>query len=208
MPKLGYIRKSREPKRRFILFCEGENTEPQYFSALKQRHENALIDVEIVRGVGVPMTIAKKAIEYGKSVNSKQKKDSFEENDQIWAIFDRDEHPKYSDAVSDCEQNGINVGRSNPCFEVWLILHEQEFDAYIDRHQVQKILGELRPEYCKHGAKSPNCEEMVTRVDVAEKRSKKQLARRKMEGNPYGNPSTTVGLLTREIRKAAKLSSP
>ena len=62
-PKLRRGRQSREPKRRFILFCEGEKTEPQYFYALKQIHTDALITVEIVPGVGVPRTIAEKAIE-------------------------------------------------------------------------------------------------------------------------------------------------
>ena len=62
-PKLGRDRQNREPKQRFILFCEGENTEPQYFNALKWIHTDALITVEIVPGVGVPMTIDEKVIE-------------------------------------------------------------------------------------------------------------------------------------------------
>ena len=87
-------------------------------------------------------------------------------------------------------------------------MHEQDFDAYQDRLQVQKKLGELRPEYKIHGAKAPDCKEMVTRVEKAEQRSKKQLEDRQKDGNPYGNPSTTVGLLTRAIRETGELSSP
>ena len=84
-PKLGRDRQSREPKRRFILFYEGENTEPQYFNALKRIHTDALIRVEVVPGVGVPMTIAEKVIERAKFENlgrSQGVNDSFEENGQ------------------------------------------------------------------------------------------------------------------------------
>ena len=35
-----------------------------------------------------------------------------------------------------------------------------------------------------------------------------QLRRRENEGSPYGNPSTTVGRLTREIRAADELARP
>lgn len=202
---LRYGRRNREPKRRFILFCEGENTEPQYFDAFRLICKNALVDVEIVPGVGVPMTIAEKAIERARSEGFgrfRRNKELFEKNDQIWAIFDRDAHPNFNNAVNECEQNDIKVGRSNPCFELWLILHEQDYDAHQGRHQVQKLLGELRPEYNKKGAKAPDFQEMVTRVGEAEGRSKKQLEDREKDGNPYGNPSTTVGLLTRAIREA------
>ncbi len=138
----------------------------------------------------------------------RRNRELFEKVDQIWAIFDRDAHPNFNNAVNECEQNGIKVGHSNPCFELRLILHEQDFDSQLGRHQVQKKLGELRPEFDKNSAKAPDCEEMVTRVEEAEERSKKQLEDRRKDGNPYGNPSTTVGLLTRVIREADKLSSP
>jgi hypothetical protein len=50
-----------EPRRRFIIFCEGKNTEPTYFQALKHGTRKALIEVEITGGCGVPYTIAEKA---------------------------------------------------------------------------------------------------------------------------------------------------
>ena len=65
-PKLRHSKKLREPKRRFILFCEGKNTEPQYFKALKRVRSSTLIALEIVPDVGAPMTIAEKAIERAK----------------------------------------------------------------------------------------------------------------------------------------------
>ena len=88
--------------------------------------------IEVIPGAGVPRTVAQKAIEYARSHRSK---DSFEENDQVWAVFDRDEHPNFGDAVVRCKESGIGVARSDPCFELWLILHKRDYDRPCDRHE-------------------------------------------------------------------------
>ena len=56
-------RKSKiEPKVRFVLFCEGKNTEPAYFRAIKKRWAGSLVEIDTRAGVGVPDTIAQAAI--------------------------------------------------------------------------------------------------------------------------------------------------
>ena len=217
-PNLRRKRHSLEPKRKFILFCEGEKTETEYFKAIGRICSSTLIAVETHGGVGVPYTIAEKAVERARALGlapksrGKGKKDSYEERDQVWAVFDRDDHPRFDEAVRECEKQNVGVGRSNPCFELWLILHEQDYDKPNDRHAMQKALAKLRPEYKLNGAKTPDCEDLVKRVEAAEQRGAKQLQNRESGGDPYGNPSTTVGRLTRAIREAdllaAKKSSP
>ena len=195
---------TREPKTRFVLFCEGSNTEPAYFSAVRRLWIGTLIEIETRAGVGVPITIAERAIEFAEQDRSRRlrQENSFEEDDRVWAVFDRDEHERYEEAVNLCEQKGIGVARSNPCFEVWLILHETDYDRPDGRHAVQRTLARLRPEYDRQGRKMPDCEEMVARLPEAEARGRVQLRRRVEEDAPFGAPSTTVGELTREIREA------
>ena len=196
----------REPKRRFVLFCEGARTEPAYFNAIKRSCGSTLIAVEIVGAAGVPMTIAKKAIEEAK--RRRRKRDSFEEDDEIWAVFDRDQHPDFKNAVKQCEQHDIGVARSDPCFELWLILHERDYGRPCDRREVQRELERLHPEYDGGGSKTPDCADMVHRVEEAEKRAEAQLHLRKEQGAPFGNPSTTVFRLTRAIRDADERAKP
>ena len=196
---------SREPKRRFTLFCEGRNTEPAYFDAIKRAYPSALIEIRIESGAGVPHTIAEKAAAFARK--TRRKKDSFEEGDEVWAVFDRDQHPRFQEAVALCKQKGIEVARSNPCFEVWLILHEQDYAKPNSRHQVQRVLQNLRPEYNKKGSKILYFDDLVTRVEVAEQRGEKLLKRSEKGGEPYGNPSTTVGRLCRAIREAHQKAS-
>ncbi|MDE0332467.1 MAG: RloB family protein [Nitrospinae bacterium] len=209
-PNLRRRRHRREPKCRFIVLCEGKKTEPAYFEAVKYAYRDTLVEVETYPAVGVPYTIAEKAIEYarvlGLDPRSRRKKNSFEENDQVWAVFDRDEHPRFDEAVALCERFGVHIGRSNPCFELWLILHEQDHNRAENRHEMQKIFESLRPEYKKDSAKTPDCVNLVSRVEKAEERSERQLQNHEQGGSPYGNPSTTVGRLTRAIREAAKLA--
>ena len=94
------------------------------------------------------------------------------------------------------------VARSNPCFELWLILHERDFDAMLDRHQIQAELARIRSDYDKDGSKTLDFDDLVKRVSEAEDRAARQLARRGEERIPYNNPSTTVGMLTNAIRVA------
>ena len=207
MPHLKRRKHRREPKRRFYVFCEGEKTEPTYFTAVKAAYSNALIEMKMFPGAGVPDTIAAAAAKLARSLGlnprGRKPKSSFEEKDEVWAIFDRDEHPNFNGAVDRCHQAGVSVGRSNPCFEVWLILHEKEYNRPDDRKGVQVHLGEVRAEYDRHRAKIPDCADLVTRVQTAEDRAEKQLKLREEERSPYGRPSTTVGQLTRAIRNAA-----
>jgi RloB-like protein len=198
----------REPKRRFIVFCEGARTEPAYFAALRRTCADALIEVQTIAPAGVPYTLAQSAAErareLGLSRSSRKALDSFEERDEVWAVFDRDEHPRYMDAVGLCEAVGVGVGRSNPCFEVWLILHEGDFDRPDDRHAVQVHLRAVRPEYDPAKGKTPDCANLIARVEQAEMRAEAQLARRHAEGSAHGRPSTTVWRLTQAIRSAAQ----
>ena len=150
------------------------------------------------------MTVAKRAVKEA----GRAKPDSFEEGDQVWAVFDRDKHPRFGEAVALCREHGIGVASSDPCFELWLILHEREYDRLCGPDEAQKELASLRPEYDRRGAKTVDCDDLANRVEEAEERAEAQLQRRTEEGAPFGNPSTTVGRLTHEIRKAADLFSP
>lgn len=200
------------PKRRFILFCEGKKTEPAYFAAISRASSNAMIEVISYPGVGVAYTVAEKASQYAKTNKKKRrgrsKKMSFGKYDQVWAVFDRDDHPRFDEAIDLCQSHGINIARSNPCFELWLILHETDYNKPNSRHKVQKFLHELRPEYNRKGSKTPDCEDLVGRVKDAEKRAETQLRNRELDGCPFGNPSTTVGRLTQAIREASEGSLP
>lgn len=202
----------REPKRKFYLFSEGK-TEKDYFLAL-QRHCDALIDVVVENPGSNPKTLALAAIEFASKEGlgrdgdqpAEQKPDSYEEFDQVWIVFDRDEHPPahVNDALQKCQSRGIGIARFNPCFELWLILHEEDYDRAGGRHAVQAHYRTLRQEYDPSRGKTANWPEVLPRIRDAERRAKSQLRRREEEGNAFGEPSTTVCDLTEAIHTAAE----
>ena len=196
---------TRAPKRKFIIYSEGKNTEPDYFRAVRRDLLGALIDIEVIDAVGVPMTIAEKACErFEEMRRGRRRKSSFEEGDQVWAVFDRDEHPRVAEAIKQCEVSKVGVAFSDPCFEIWLLLHFVDFDRPDDRHKVQAELAKLCGSYDPKGKKSANFADFMASVEEAERRAEQQLARRNEEGDPPRRPFTTVFKLTREMRKAHK----
>jgi len=193
-------RATRAPKARFVIYCEGANTEPRYFRALAALYgNNPLVKPEPV--LGDPLRLAEAAIEHA---GNRRRRNSFEENDQVWAVFDRDLHTNFDGAIKLCEQHDVPVGRSNPCFELWLILHDQEFDRQHESRDVCRHLQTLNPGYDPDGSKECSWDRLGDRVLDAERRARRQLALREQEGDPHGRPSTTVGTLTGEIRMASE----
>lgn len=191
-------------RRKITIFCEGKNTEPTYFKVLRDAYASESLTLEIFGGIGVPFTIASKAVARAKgnraAFPARRTDVETAKSDEVWAVFDRDEHPRYEEALSLCRAHGVHVARSNPCFELWLILHEQDYDRPNSRRGVQSELQRLRPEYRVRKGKTPDCHDLVKRVIAAEERAQRQLRNRELDGLPFGNPSTTVGLLSRQIR--------
>ncbi len=199
---------SRQAKRRYEVFCEGKLTEIDYIAALRRKYEaNTLVEMIMHPAAGVPLTLADKAIaarRLRRRQARQQASSSYEQYDQIWVVFDRDLHPNYQEAVNKCEQNGIFVARSNPCFELWLVLHKQDYDGLDNHHEMQKRLVGLCPEYDPDKSKTVNCDDMMVSTELAERRAKAQLKRRENEGEPIRPPYTTFFEFTQSLRSAAR----
>ncbi len=65
------------------------------------------------------------------------------EFDEIWCVFDVDAHPDLNSAVSEARDAGIRTAVSNPCFELWLVLHVQDWTAEVHRHEIQRRATDL-----------------------------------------------------------------
>ena len=195
-------------RQRFILISEGKNTELAYFEALKAHYPSALIAIEYVGPAGTPISIKSKVAARMAELRQEQRNNPSAKADTVWAVFDRDKHDYIDEAIAGCKSAGGQVAYSNPCFEVWLILHHEDYHAADDHSQIQKRYQKLDPDYVHNGSKTPNCAMLIDKVEAAEQRGENQCKRREEEGKPLGRPCTTVYKLTRAIREAAKASQP
>lgn len=69
--------------------------------------------------------------------------------DEIWCVFDRDDHEKIDEAINMAKDNGILVAFSNPNFELWFLKHYADQTGYIDRKSVIQKLKRYMPGYTK-----------------------------------------------------------
>jgi hypothetical protein len=193
--KLG----TKSPKFLIIAFCEGKNTEPEYLKSFAKHYGNGLVRVEPVAPAGVPLTIVEKAVIRKKELDAKKKTDSFDSLYEVWAVFDRDEHPNIPQAIDLARGNNVHTAISNPCIEIWPLLHFTFHKSYIHRHALQRELAKYMTSYRPNGSKIIDYELIKNHFNSAKSRAESQLADHEATDNPYGNPSTTFYKLLERI---------
>jgi hypothetical protein len=188
----------REPKPIILIICEGQNTEPQYFDGFKRSCRNPRVEILIAREHGVPRTLVETAKERKKTAEAEAKRTG-DENlgyDSVWCVFDVDEHPHIPDARQMARDNGIELAISNPCFELWLILHFRESPGMRNRHKLREMLVKHVPGYDKnvdYAYYADGYPQAVTRAQ-------RLAIVAANTGMPGRNPSTDVYKLTEIIR--------
>lgn len=138
---------------RILIVCEGSKTEPNYFGEIRQAYRLHTASVQVhPSALGTdPVQVvqyAKELFEFGDKNKGIQPR-AFE---QVYAVFDRDDHRSYFTALSMAESlNGKlkNDGKqqvrfqaiaSVPSFELWLLLHYEDIQHPIHRDEVLRRL--------------------------------------------------------------------
>jgi len=122
------------------VLSEGAVTEPAYLVQWARRSRNTHID--FAESGMAPLSLVQRAREHQRT-NQKRGSTRRGDFDEIWCIFDVDEHPNLQQAIAEARQSEIYVALSNPCFELWLILHQQDQTASLDRHKAQRLSTSL-----------------------------------------------------------------
>jgi hypothetical protein len=147
---------------RILVVTEGSKTEPLYLEEIRAAHQLHSANVEVQPGqLGTaPIQVvryAQQLFEEGdlhKGIRPK----SF---DQIYAVFDRDDHDSYFNALDlaqsldgklrndDKQSVSFKAIASIPSFELWLLLHYEDIQAPIHRDEVMTRLKQHIPGYEK-----------------------------------------------------------
>lgn len=106
-----------------VIAAEGYETENIYFEAMKTCLRAANVHVEILRrdndGDSSPMHVYEQVRGFMNEYN-------IEDDDELWIVADRDRwtNKMLSGIARFCAQNkNLHFCVSNPCFELWLLLH-------------------------------------------------------------------------------------
>jgi hypothetical protein len=142
----------RQPRPLILIVCEGQVTEKEYFVGFKNACHNPRVEIEFHPDQGVPKTLVEMARERKKRAERDAKREG-DDNiafDEVWCVFDIDEHPNIPDAVQMARDNGILLAISNPAIELWLLLHFRDHPGMKGRRQVGKLLKAFDTNYDKH----------------------------------------------------------
>lgn len=192
---------TRHVRKTLRVFCEGERTEPEYLDALKR--EPAVREAAVVRialAGGVPLTLVKRAVDERSRALSEN-----DEIDEFWCVFDVEwpvNHPHLLEAIALAKANDISLAISNPCFEVWLVLHLKEHGAWLDTDQAEK----LRHQLDKSTDKGLYPANYMPHVGKAAARAA-QLEERHRQNDtslPDDNPSSGMHLLVSSVQVPAE----
>lgn len=166
------IRPDRSRPRKTIIrvLAEGKVTETNYIDVLKQKYRGS-IEIEVMKGDAG--SSPKILVALARNYRKRQDKNN-PEFDEIWCIFDVDQHPNLESVIQEARGSNINIAISNPCFEIWLVLHYQNQTSHINRRDIQKMAKQLGILKGKHlsedGANTvrENYEEAKTRAQRLE----------------------------------------
>jgi hypothetical protein len=186
------------PRRRILVVCEGKETEPRYFGELQREVRNPRVHVEIAREGGDPLNIVQAAVALRDSArrDAKRQQDDNLLWDEVWGVFDVDEHRRLAEAKRLAAENGVCLAVSNPCFELWALLHFQDQRAHIERWRVRGALQRHMIGYDK----TLDFTKMHTGYQAAVRRANALDREAEQHGDPERNPTTGVPRLTELIR--------
>ena len=111
--------------RLIVIAAEGKDTERIYFEALAKKYTNPRVHVHILKrkkeeqNNSSPEHVLKQLVDY-------EKQYELESDDELWLVVDRD---RWTDAMLSnvatkwAQSYYLHISLSNPCFELWLLLH-------------------------------------------------------------------------------------
>jgi len=206
---LSHGRASGPPRRRpskaallpeLLVFVEGLRTEEIYLTYWHRQYRDR-VRVEIDDYRGGPLQLVERAVEAQRIEARDARKGRGRAHDQIWCMFDRDAHPNFAQAIDLAEKHGINLAISNPCLELWFILHFEDHASYLERYAAQRRAEELL------GSSKVLTESALTALaggyDEARRRAVKLDEKHAGDGSPpRSNPSSGVWRLIDLLRNA------
>jgi len=135
----------REPQSKLVIVSEGEKTELKYFKNYRKRG----CGLEI-KTPNTSRTDPLGLVKYAERQIRKYELEP-EGDDEVWCVFDVDENEeKIHDAVEKASESGIDIALSNPCFEIWFLLHFKFRDTRLTCDDAIEELKEYIPNYSKN----------------------------------------------------------
>jgi hypothetical protein len=181
-----------------LIFTEGAKTETSYLTSWSRRYSTK-VRVSVDDFHGAPLQLVEHAVAIRIADRKAERKGKGRAWDQIWCMFDTDEHAHMNDAFQLAVAHDIGIALSNPCVELWFILHLQDYRAYVER-DVIKALAHTRLGWQGQALSSAVCDVLTNAYPDAKERASDLQAWHIGNGSPSTeNPSSGVWQLIDQV---------
>ena len=137
---------TRHPLKAYLIACEGICTEPNYINGLVRFEKS---NRRIAEGTVVKIASHQHSNPCG-VLEDLLGTPNISSYDECWIVIDRDEtelkgkgfgghsEKDFYKALDKSKKFGVEVACSNPCFELWIVLHFEFRDTACSRDDIQK----------------------------------------------------------------------
>jgi RloB-like protein len=150
----------KKPKRlpipRVLIVSEGSESEPNYFNEIRKEKR---IPVDYIRAIHSNEGTQPLKVIDGALVEFKKKQ---KEYDHIFVVFDCDDHPDFLNAINKANAMSHSFNNASgekvsfvpiysvPCFELWILLHNELVHTVMHRDEALRRVKRLIPDYQKN----------------------------------------------------------
>jgi hypothetical protein len=193
----GYrrIHGHKPPGKVVAIVCEGRETEPKYFCALRQKFRLSTLNIRIIPGKGAPISVVNSAIDEKKK----------QEADEVWGVLDTEclsENPSLNAAIAKARKAKVNLAISNPSFEYWYFIH---FDTSSRPFSSGQEMKKALRTYISNYEESTDVFTILDGLTSQAIKNAEILRQRSYESwDTFPNPSTSVDKLVQEIIEMGK----
>ncbi|MET8956452.1 RloB family protein [Streptomyces sp. NPDC004533] len=119
-----------------MVVCGAKTTEYDYLKGFKSHFRRRNLSVQVTKKPGSPLQVVQYAVKRWGGAGG--------EFDGVWCVVDVDQFQDLDEALLCAAQNDVELVISNPCFEIWLLLHHIDHRKWVrDYNAVKPLLQQF-----------------------------------------------------------------
>jgi hypothetical protein len=182
-----------------LIFTEGKSTEPTYFTHWHRQHRDRILVQIAPHSFTSPLQLVQAAISQKARDTKEAKRGRGDAFDEYWCVFDVDEHPRIPEALNLATAHDIKIAISNPCIELWFLIHFEDQTSYLTRQQAQRRSKQHLK--CGKLLDQAALQSLEARYEAAKNRAVQLAEKHDGDGSPhYENPSSGLWKIIDAIR--------
>ena len=128
-----------------VIASEGAVTEVNYFQGVKSKIEESRINIEVLSRVESAHSGAERVI---RQLDKYKRESGIGKSDQLCLVLDRDSQSltekNLARVAKECDSKGYILALSNPCFEIWLLMHFKCLSEFNNSERAEMLNSKSR----------------------------------------------------------------